>query len=139
MNNAVGFTGTQAGMTGDQITTVARLLQRFYKHELGTEFHHGGEPHSDAEAALIAEGIGYLVIVHEGGTPAQNIARNHDIVNVSGIMIAAPRGNKEIVRSGTWATIRYACGMLNYACPGGGSRPLVIVWPDGVTDYRNFV
>ncbi len=34
--------------------------------------------------------------------------RNHDIVNNSDLLIAFPSSKKEILRSGTWATIRYA-------------------------------
>lgn len=126
---SVGFTGTTRGMTGDQAATVARLLRTLYKE--GREFHHGAEPHSDAQAAELAEMAGYKIVPHPGGDAKQNIRRNHEIVNVSDVMIAAPRGRKEAPRSGTWATIRYACGALNYVYPPGGPRPMYIVWPDG--------
>lgn len=36
------------------------------------------------------------------------IERNHDIVDVCDVLIAAPQEEQEILRSGTWATIRYA-------------------------------
>ncbi len=52
--------------------------------------------------------------------------RNHDIVNSSEIMAAFPAG-PEIIRSGTWATIRYTKKMY---------KKLYIFWPDGeVYDY----
>jgi len=133
----IGFTGTRRGMTGDQAATVARILRRLYKggHQ---EFHHGGEPHSDAQAAELAEIIGYKVVVHPGGNAKQNIKRNHEIVDVSRVMIAAPFGDSEVLRSGTWATIRYANGHLNYAYPPGGPRPMLVVWPDGSYDAHNW-
>jgi hypothetical protein len=133
---AVGFTGTRRGMTGDQVITVAHILQHFFdkKHK---EFHHGGEPHSDAQAAEMAEMIGYNVIVHPGGTAAENLKRNHEIVNASTYMIAAPHGVDQVWRgSGTWATIRYANGD-NAKKPPGGHRPMYVVWPDGsIANYN---
>jgi predicted Rossmann fold nucleotide-binding protein DprA/Smf involved in DNA uptake len=35
------------------------------------------------------------------------LVRNRAIVNSSGLLIAAPAG-EEILRSGTWSTVRYA-------------------------------
>jgi hypothetical protein len=41
--------------------------------------------------------------------PAKNyLRRNHDIVDCCDILIAMPCENKEVLRSGVWATIRYA-------------------------------
>jgi hypothetical protein len=37
-------------------------------------------------------------------------------------MVATPRGFKEELRSGTWATIRYTIKM---------KKLLTIIWPDG--------
>ena len=39
--------------------------------------------------------------------PKDYIPRNHDIVDVSNVLIAIPEGI-EVMRSGTWATVRYA-------------------------------
>src|SRR6185295_3683952 len=47
--------------------------------------------------------------------------RNHDIVDETQMLIAAPKGPEE-QRSGTWATVRYARKL---------GRRIVIVWPDG--------
>lgn len=41
--------------------------------------------------------------------PAKDyLARNHDIVDAAGLLIAAPSGPAEKRRSGTWATVRHA-------------------------------
>jgi hypothetical protein len=37
-----------------------------------------------------------------------NLTRNRDIVDTASMLIAAPEGNAERLRSGTWATVRYA-------------------------------
>lgn len=52
------------------------------------------------------------------------IERNHDIVDSSDFMIACPNG-EEKVRSGTWATIRYARKQ---------NKRIVIIKPDGNID-----
>jgi hypothetical protein len=50
------------------------------------------------------------------------IARNHDIVDSSDSLIAVVSGYAELLRSGTWATVRYARKL---------GKPIRIVWPDG--------
>jgi hypothetical protein len=49
-------------------------------------------------------------------------SRNHDIVDETELLIACPGELAEAVRSGTWATVRYARKL---------GRPIVIFWPDG--------
>jgi hypothetical protein len=51
--------------------------------------------------------------------------RNRAIVDTTALMIAAPRGRAEELRSGTWSTIRYA---------RQARRWIIIVWPDGSWD-----
>jgi hypothetical protein len=50
------------------------------------------------------------------------LERNKRIVGGSDLLIAAPRGFTEEVRSGTWATVRYARERR---------VAITIVWPDG--------
>lgn len=54
--------------------------------------------------------------------PAPPLVRNRVMVDVSEALIATPRLMVEELRSGTWATVRYArkCRV-----------PVHIVWPDG--------
>ena len=40
--------------------------------------------------------------------PKPYLKRNHDIVDSTSSLIAAPLTDKEVIRSGTWATVRYA-------------------------------
>ena len=115
----IGFTGTQKGMSDLQIEEIFNILT-FFKDG---EFHHGDCIGSDIQAALIAKELGYYVVSHppiimsKRGYFDQNdkilkpldyIKRNHVIVDCTDVLIAAPRTNIEEIRSGTWATIRYA-------------------------------
>jgi hypothetical protein len=90
------------------------------------EFHHGDCVGADAEADdLIAQIGGCKIVIHPPDNPRKRafktrypgrivlpakpyLMRNHDIVDATDILIAAPKTNEEELRSGTWATIRYA-------------------------------
>ena len=50
------------------------------------------------------------------------LVRNHKIVGAVHLLIATPKTDKEELRSGTWATIRYAKKVRLSTC---------IVYPDG--------
>jgi len=132
----VGFTGTQNGMTDDQKAMVKHLLLIIE----GCEFHHGDCIGSDAESAAMAKELGYTVMSHPPTNnskrayfnsdyeelPKAYLARNHDIVEETEILIATPMTAEKQLRSGTWSTIRYAQKR---------SRKLVIVLPNGdITD-----
>lgn len=113
----VGFTGTRKGMTPQQKDTLRTLLLP------SDEFHHGDCIGADAEAHAIAREVGCSpIVIHptylerwraycSGDLvmePQSPLTRNHIIVYLTDLLIAAPATKKEILRSGTWATIRYA-------------------------------
>lgn len=50
------------------------------------------------------------------------LQRNKDIVDETDVLIATPKGNEEELRSGVWATIRYARKQ---------KKKIVIIFPDG--------
>ncbi len=114
----VGFTGTRRGMSVTQLVQFERLL-----HELGaSEFHHGGCIGADTEASKIAHRLLIIVVCHPPSNkkaignyyadvilhPKAYLIRNHDIVDIADVLIATPKENYNVLRSGTWATIRYA-------------------------------
>lgn len=130
----LGFTGTRKGMTQRQRATVKYLFA-----ELGlTMLHHGGERHADAEAHRIALAMKARVHVHPGpdfgiivdclGADVvykvkPNLERNEDIaVMAEDGLIAAPAQKHEVLRSGTWSTVRRA---RKY------KRRIWVVAPDG--------
>jgi hypothetical protein len=116
----LGFTGTGKGMSPAQADF---LRFRMARGDV-TEFHHGDCVGADAEADQIARDYGARIVIHppedwkaragcyrEGDImlPEQPyLIRNHDIVDDTDEMIAAPRSDIERLRSGTWATVRYA-------------------------------
>lgn len=123
----IGFTGTQQGMDRGQLEELEVYLRRAYEwakeRGLRPVFRHGDCVGSDAQAAATARWIGFYVIAHpcvvdskraysqannEVRLPKAPLERNHDIVDASEYVVATPKETVETVRSGTWATIRYA-------------------------------
>ncbi len=131
-HDEIGFTGTQDGMTLHQSRALKALL---------CEIQPGGVDHgdcvgSDAEFHRICRTLGYFITVHpptKGGKrafcegdlvlpPAEYLIRNKNIVNRTKMLIATPKDFVEELRSGTWATIRYARKLR---------RTVYIIWPSG--------
>lgn len=131
----IGFTGTQKGMTDAQKECVRKGLVA------GEHFHHGACVGSDAEAHNIAKEIGSYIVVHppvdeskmvkcegdECRTSAKYLERDHNIVDETDVLYACPKSKREILRSGTWATIRYAIKQ---------KKVVLIFWPDGTVEAR---
>lgn len=137
----VGFTGTQHGMTEDQVRAIIKVLI-----QLGMdEFHHGDCVGADEMAHHVAEKLCVPIVIHPPSNQAKRafckqahgnpfpvtvlpekpyLDRNHNIVDATDALVAAPRLRNEEQRSGTWATIRYARNL---------GRPHVIIFPDGTT------
>jgi hypothetical protein len=142
----VGFTGTRNGMTLAQRKEVENILELHSYRRLTNRgvLHNGLAIGADKDAAVIARNIGWTVAGYPSDRPEQTcdfvpdwyaqdpkppLKRNPDIVDASEVMIATPGEFHNILRSGTWATIRYT--RIN-------NKPLYIVWPDGTrTNYTN--
>lgn len=142
----VGFTGTQRGMTEAQMDRLEIIAARMRDVRLdengmlreGREinwFIHGMCWGADTEAANIFKAYDFKTIGYPGTeqqSRSQNVdilkdvkpflTRNKDIVNGSDILIACPGELTEVLRSGTWATYRYASKI---------PKPIAIVFPDG--------
>lgn len=130
---SIGFTGSRRGMTQgqhDAVTRALRMLQPLW-------FHHGDCVGADAQAHAIAVGLGIPVHLHPGNLPAQRaycegaamvspelppMVRNRDIVSLSNLIIATPNTAHEVLRSGTWSTVRHA---------QRNNQPVVIILPNG--------
>lgn len=141
-----GFTGSSAGITLEQDRTLWKLLSFMD----ATEVHHGdcvggdkafhdaiigtwGTRRSTWEAVLTRPRI----IIHppdddakrafcedfdEIREPLPYLVRNRAMVYEVSLLIAAPRTKDEELRSGTWATVRYARKR---------GVPVIIISPDG--------
>ncbi len=121
----VGITGTRKGMSRIQRQTFIEWLDAFEGQI--EEFHHGDCKGVDVQAAeIVQDRIGWdkiichppLATAHRaffgGGTllkPRAYLKRNHDIVDCVDLLIGVTWEYKEQLRSGTWATVRYAYQM----------------------------
>ena len=135
--NSVGFTGTQKGMTRAQAAVLSDLLSG-----RAAWLHHGDCIGADAQAHDIAKARGYLLACHPPANPSKRayckgfdrfypekdyIPRNHDIVDATDELIATPAQFQEELRSGTWATVRYARKQR---------KRVTIIHRDGTLEYQ---
>jgi len=125
---SLGFTGSRSGPTIGQIAAVETLLVSYQP----TSVHHGDcvgadewfhetviascrkhkslihiHPPIDPKYRAWCEKLGSRdrMVIHE---PLPYLKRNQRIVDFSHVLVACPSTNKEVVRSGTWATVRRA-------------------------------
>ena len=143
----IGFTGTHVGMTAPQIATFSNIIKiidegiNAINIDAVHEFHHGDCIGADAIAHEIVskQSLYHDIVIHPPLDnkkrafcaigiddvvlpPKSYLERNRDIVDECTILIATPKGFKEELRSGTWATIRYAQKRR---------KPVLIIQPDG--------
>lgn len=125
--DGIGFTGTKDGLNGVQKLALQDRLA-WLKAEFDW-FHHGDCVGADAEAHAIAKGLGYKIAIHPPDNPSKRafckgtdyeydrqpyLVRNHSIVDNTTFLIAGPRTMQMVLRSGTWATVRYAKRVSKY-------------------------
>lgn len=142
MDRIIAFTGTRNGMTEVQRKQVldkllgaailnnglcvgadAECLEDFKFQSLG--YVHGFPAIVDASKRR--DDLRPLCdVVHNADYP---LSRNRVMVDRAHELVAAPSGMTEELRSGTWATVRYARKV---------GKPVTICWPDGtVTSEEN--
>jgi len=139
----IGVTGTSTGVTPAQLATAWELLS----YVNATELHHGDCTGADAACHRIVcdtrlkRRVNDLpftrIIIHPPDNdtkrafcreyddirePLPYLVRNRAIVAASDLLVAIPRTAAEELRSGTWATIRYARDAV---------IPVMIIEPDG--------
>lgn len=131
-----GFTGTRKGMTKDQ----ARQFMLFIMSNGDSvrTFHHGDAVGADAQAHELMKQV--LPLVKRYGYPSNifsqcahsqdfywydspkpPLERNDLIIKACQVLVACPGEEQEVLRSGTWSTIRKAMK----------SRLVVICYPSG--------
>jgi len=137
----IGFTGTQIGMTDPQYFVLTRFFQN-YRNEV-EEVHHGDCIGADDDFhTLVRLHTNIKIVIHppkkkskrafkQGDVilkPDEYLTRNHNIVNACDILIATPKENEEVLRSGTWATIRYG---------KKSNKMVMIIFPCGKVEITN--
>jgi hypothetical protein len=117
----IGITASRNGINELQRLHLCQILGKFDIDEL----HHGDCIGGDAEAHYIAQeyDIDIVIVIHppiddshrafcQGAKvilPKKDyLKRNADIVDSVDLLIAMPDKDQEALRSGTWATVRYA-------------------------------
>lgn len=120
----VGVTGTESGWSVYQSTALYWVLSRLKPSGL----RHGDCVGVDVQAACLADSLGIPTFSHPGFSPKYPddtrfrafhksttiydpkpfLERDEDIARNVAVLIACPLESKEVLRSGTWATIRYA-------------------------------
>lgn len=137
----IAFTGTRTGMTPEQRTAVIEYLLDagpFYAI-------HGDCWGADAEFdSLVRCMPGLLgVVMHPSThglrhfcapnyakdvvhTPAAPLVRDRAMVAECDVLIAAPKTPTPVLRSGTWATVRYA---------QEAKKPVFLIIPNGLTAF----
>lgn len=141
----LGITATRVGLTRRQKTAVISL---HFTHQLPDHFklRHGGCIGGDEDIhKIFRETSSVYVIVYPQNALSDSVStfcvndadeireslpplvRNRLLVDESSLLIACPKGG-EYMRSGTWATIRYARKV---------HKEIWIVWPDGTLEVEN--
>lgn len=137
----IGITATRDGLTVDQ----ARAFRNWLMDTGGERYHHGSCKGGDAQAHRIIRDLPFKthVTLHmptdlrqtepcdgdDVREPFPYLERNHNIVNECTHLIGLPNGMREQLRSGTWATLRYARKI---------ERSFTIIWPDGSRSISTF-
>jgi hypothetical protein len=134
----VGYTGTRLGMTDAQKERLERILSsKDWPLTATLTFHHGDCIGGDQQAHEIARLHGWFIEGHPCTLsrmraycncdrlhqPLPPLERNHRIVDKAQFLIATPAG-PEIMRSGTWSTIRQAVRV-------GKGDACMVIYPDG--------
>ena len=133
----LAFTGTKEGWTINQAAMTKGVFKDLI--DLGYDVMHNGDcKGSDYRAALMwkTSFYGKKLILHPPTNPKHRafidfanivlpegdyIVRDHQMVDMSSVLVGTP-ARPEYLRSGTWATIRYARKI---------GIPRIIIYPDG--------
>jgi len=131
---SIGFTGTRKGMTREQMKALLKVLQDINF----AEAHHGDCVGADEQFHRLVRIFfpDVVIVIHPPKNPKLRafckgdvimpekdyLERNRDIVKNCDLLIACPKEFHEVLRSGTWATVRYA---------RKAGKPIIIIFPDG--------
>ncbi len=132
----IGIAGTRSGMTKQQRDNFRLFL--LLNGKSITQLHHGSCKGVDVEVHELAASVPKRIVwpstnertrvdlLHEDGVlilgESSPLVRNESIISNTEKLIAFPKLQHEVLRSGTWHCIRYARIK---------QRPILIFWPDG--------
>lgn len=137
---SIGVTSTRNGMTEAQRVAVSQIVERSQAQVA----HHGDCIGGDSNFHDICRRMGLWIVGHPPTNPKYRawcdvddlrsekdyLVRDEDIVRESTWMIAAPKNNKWIPHSGTWATVTITRRL---------EKPLALVFPGGTVQYERWL
>lgn len=132
----IGMTGSRCGITNEALKSFNKYLKLIKINEA----HHGDCVGADTIFHNLMMQINIPIVIHPPNVdsmraycvsnnirpPQKYLVRNKNIVNDTDILIAFPSEKTEILRSGTWSTIRYASKI---------GKQVYIFYPDGSTNF----
>ena len=142
----VGFTGTRRQLRQQQAERLWRELLKINEEHERVMLHHGDCVGADSLVHLMVtlshELAHWVTMIHPPEVdrhraycdgdyicpPQPYLRRNKEIARRCDILLATPLTDREQVRSGTWATIRYARKF---------GKPIVIIYPHGEVECEN--
>ncbi len=118
----LGFTGSRCVPTAYQFGALRKLLDAYIETGVPVRGHHGGCIGADAAFHKMCVQHGMFMVLHPPTNSSLQhvviadevrprfpyLTRNQHIVDATDILIAMPAQAEEILRSGTWSTVRYA-------------------------------
>lgn len=141
----IGFTGTQGQPTSEQAQLLTGLLRMYRQQYAICLLRHGDCVGADAYAHRLARSLNFEeIIIHPSFIRtkrafcrgdkilplAEPLKRNHSIVQACVELVALPGQQQEILRSGTWATIRQARRK---------NKKVTIIYPNGRVDIESIL
>lgn len=135
VGTSVGFTGTRRKITSFQREKLVLFLEDIKPLVV----HFGDCEGADYEMFLLCKAFRIWTVAHPPDNPLHRmftkadeirdvkpyLVRNMDIVDSSEYLVACPGEDSEVLRSGTWMTVRYARKI---------GRAVVLIHPDGDVD-----
>lgn len=134
----IGMTGNRNGISQHALVELNKILES----NNVSEAHHGDCIGADTNFHNVCKSLNIPIIIHPPDNDSQRsfcesdtirepkpyLVRNRDIVNECDILIAFPATKDEVLRSGTWSTVRYAVKK---------NKMIMIVFPDGEIKKSN--
>lgn len=139
----IAVSGSKYGMSEAQVFMFGMLLGKLLQEDSEITIHHGDCIGVDSAVASLTEAHNIPVIVHPPVNdrykgynetrpnvvavrePKDYLDRNHDMVDECFMHVAMPNTTKEQLRSGTWATVRYARKK---------GKPVAVIYPNGYVE-----
>ena len=110
----IGFIGSVHGLDDNQKSNLFQQLVRFKRRYTTVNAHHGNYNDADKYFHELCEKLEFRIYINTPRHIPRHTSnplpyfRNTQVVDFSDVLIACPFEKVNVVRCGTWSTIRYA-------------------------------